>query len=67
MVSIIDQNVMAPPGTPCLPTDAAPFWLALLALTVVSVVLVAGLGAALAGLFVLLDRLNRSPTPRGRR
>lgn len=41
--------------------------LALLALLVLSVVLVAGLGAALAGLFLLLDRLNRSPTPRGRR
>jgi hypothetical protein len=37
MVSIIDQNVMAPPGTPCLPTDAAPFWLALLSLTMFSV------------------------------
>jgi hypothetical protein len=33
LVSIVDQNVMAPPGTPCLPADAAPFWLALLSLS----------------------------------
>ena len=28
MVAIVDQNVIAPPGQPCLPADAAPFWLA---------------------------------------
>jgi hypothetical protein len=33
MVAIVDQNVMAPPGQPCLPADTAPFWLALLSLT----------------------------------
>ena len=33
LVSIVDQNVMAPPGAPCLPADSAPFWLALLSLT----------------------------------
>ena len=33
LVKIVDQNVMAPPGTACLPADAAPFWLALLSLS----------------------------------
>ena len=32
-VAVVEQNVMAPPHTPCLPADAAPFWLALLSLT----------------------------------
>jgi hypothetical protein len=33
LVSIIDRNVMAAPGQPCMPADSAPFWLALLSLT----------------------------------
>jgi hypothetical protein len=33
IVTIVDQNVIAPPGQPCMPADAAPFWLALLSLT----------------------------------
>jgi hypothetical protein len=32
-VALVEQNVIAPPGTACLPADAAPFWLALLSLT----------------------------------
>jgi hypothetical protein len=36
-VEMVDQNVMAPPGAPCLPADTAPFWLALLSLTMFGV------------------------------
>ena len=32
-VAIVEQNEMLPPGQPCLPADAAPFWLALVSLT----------------------------------
>jgi hypothetical protein len=32
-VGLVEQNALAPPDTPCLPADAAPFWLALLSLT----------------------------------
>lgn len=36
-VAIVESNVIAPPGQPCLPADAAPFWFALLSLTMFSV------------------------------
>ncbi len=32
-VAIVEQNVIATPGQACLPADAAPFWFALLSLT----------------------------------
>jgi hypothetical protein len=32
-VSLVEQNVIIPPGQPCLPADAAPFWLALVSMT----------------------------------
>jgi Patatin-like phospholipase len=32
-VSLVEQNVIIPPGQPCLPADAAPFWLALISMT----------------------------------
>ena len=32
-VALVERNVMVPPDQPCLPADAAPFWLALVSLT----------------------------------
>ena len=32
-VAVVEQNVLNPPGTPCLPADTAPFWLALVSLS----------------------------------
>ena len=32
-VALVERNVLAPPGGPCLPADAAPFWLALVSLS----------------------------------
>jgi hypothetical protein len=32
-VAVVELNAMAPPDQPCLPVDAAPFWFALLSLT----------------------------------
>jgi hypothetical protein len=32
-IEVVEQNVLAPPNTPCLAVGAAPFWLALVSLT----------------------------------
>jgi hypothetical protein len=32
-VAVVERNVMIPPGQPCLPADAAPFWFFLVSLT----------------------------------
>ena len=38
-VQVVELNVMAPPGAPCMPADAAPFWFFLVSLSMFVVAL----------------------------
>lgn len=38
-VQVVDTNVIAPPGQPCMPADAAPFWFFLVSLSMFVVAL----------------------------